>query len=153
MSAKIRQSWTELKPLITRWLPYKLWLISLVAMLGSLYFSEIRHINPCPLCWYQRIFAYPNAILIGLTIWQRDRRAWLYVAVLALGQAAVALYHVMLQAGVPGIAASCSTNIATTCAKAYPVLGPLTLPQLSLIASLVVLTGSIWLYHQKKAAS
>lgn len=151
MSDKISLTWSKIKPQAIRWLPYKLWLISLVAMLGSLYFSEIRHINPCPLCWYQRIFAYPNAILIGLIIWKKDRRAWLYTAVLALGQVAVALYQVLLQAGVRGIASSCSTNIATTCAKAYPVLGPLTLPQLSLIAGLTILIGSIWLYRHHRA--
>ncbi|MCY1049725.1 disulfide bond formation protein B, partial [Mammaliicoccus sciuri] len=35
------------------------WVIALVAMLGSLYFSEIRQFVPCTMCWYQRICMYP----------------------------------------------------------------------------------------------
>lgn len=31
---------------------YSTWLVALVAMLGSLYFSEIREYIPCELCWY-----------------------------------------------------------------------------------------------------
>ncbi|MCT6817751.1 MAG: disulfide bond formation protein B, partial [Lysinibacillus fusiformis] len=33
-----------------------IWIVSAVATLGSLYFSEIRHYEPCKLCWIQRIF-------------------------------------------------------------------------------------------------
>ena len=35
-------------------------IVSLVATLGSLYFSEIRGFEPCTLCWYQRILMYPD---------------------------------------------------------------------------------------------
>lgn len=31
---------------------YVAWLVSVVATLGSLYFSEIRGFVPCELCWY-----------------------------------------------------------------------------------------------------
>ena len=31
------------------------WAASVIAMFGSLYFSEIRQFEPCELCWYQRI--------------------------------------------------------------------------------------------------
>ncbi|TML06987.1 MAG: disulfide bond formation protein B [Actinobacteria bacterium] len=31
--------------------------ISIVAVGGSLYLSEVAHFVPCKLCWYQRIFA------------------------------------------------------------------------------------------------
>ena len=35
------------------------WAASVIAMFGSLYFSEIRQYEPCELCWYQRIVMYP----------------------------------------------------------------------------------------------
>ena len=34
-------------------------LVALLATLGSLYFSEVAHFEPCRLCWYQRIAMYP----------------------------------------------------------------------------------------------
>ncbi|UZM99013.1 disulfide bond formation protein B [Lysinibacillus sp. MHQ-1] len=37
-----------------------IWIVSAVATLGSLYFSEIRHYEPCKLCWIQRIFYVPD---------------------------------------------------------------------------------------------
>ncbi len=39
-------------------------LISLIAMMGSLYFSEIMKFVPCTLCWYQRIAMYPLVIIL-----------------------------------------------------------------------------------------
>ncbi|HEV3362566.1 MAG TPA: disulfide bond formation protein B, partial [Acidimicrobiia bacterium] len=29
--------------------------VAAVATAGSLYYSEVAHFPPCPLCWYQRI--------------------------------------------------------------------------------------------------
>lgn len=40
-----------------------IWLVSLVATLGSLYFSEVRGYEPCELCWYQRILMYPIVLI------------------------------------------------------------------------------------------
>ena len=40
------------------------WAASVIAMFGSLYFSEIRQYEPCELCWYQRIVMYPFVIII-----------------------------------------------------------------------------------------
>ena len=36
-----------------------IWTVSLIATLGSLYFSEVRNYIPCEMCWYQRILMYP----------------------------------------------------------------------------------------------
>ena len=38
-------------------------LLSLAAVVGSLSFSEIVGFPPCELCWIQRIFMYPQAII------------------------------------------------------------------------------------------
>jgi hypothetical protein len=49
------------------------WIVALVATLGSLYYSEIAGFNPCNLCWWQRIFIYPQAFLLGLAYFRRDK--------------------------------------------------------------------------------
>ena len=37
---------------------YIAWIIALLAVIGSLYFSEIKGFAPCALCWFQRIAIY-----------------------------------------------------------------------------------------------
>ena len=53
---------------------YFAWLISLVAVLGSLYYSEVLHFEPCRLCWYQRIAMFPLAIFLGVAFYQNDQK-------------------------------------------------------------------------------
>lgn len=48
-----------------------IWIVSAVATLGSLYFSEIRHYEPCKLCWIQRIFMYPIVIMATVAFIQK----------------------------------------------------------------------------------
>ncbi|MCS0543365.1 disulfide bond formation protein B, partial [Aeromonas veronii] len=45
---------------------------ALISTLGSLYFSEIQKFVPCELCWYQRIFMYPLAIILGIAIFKKN---------------------------------------------------------------------------------
>ena len=40
-------------------LPAVAWLQAVIATTGSLYFSEVMHLSPCTLCWYQRLMMYP----------------------------------------------------------------------------------------------
>ena len=58
------------------------WFIALAAMLGSLYYSEIRGLAPCVLCWYQRILMYPQVLLLGLAIVKNDRGIADYILLL-----------------------------------------------------------------------
>ncbi|WP_370294668.1 disulfide oxidoreductase [Rossellomorea marisflavi] len=51
---------------------YVAWIVSLAAMLGSLYFSEIKGFIPCDLCWFQRIFMYPLTLILGVATFQHD---------------------------------------------------------------------------------
>src|SRR3989344_7855918 len=46
--------------------------IALFATSGSLFFSEIAHFTPCKLCWYQRIFMYPQLLLLGIATIKND---------------------------------------------------------------------------------
>ena len=74
-----------------------IWGISLVAMLGSLYFSEIRGYEPCTLCWYQRILMYPIVIIATVAYIQKNAKIALTTAVFSIIGAAMSLYHYSLQ--------------------------------------------------------
>ena len=49
-----------------------MWTQSLIAVLGSLYYSEIVGYIPCELCWIQRIFMYPLVIIFGVALIKRN---------------------------------------------------------------------------------
>jgi disulfide bond formation protein DsbB len=60
--------------------------ISLLASLFSLVYSEIIGFAPCYLCWYQRVFIFPMVFLFGTAIWSKERKIVKYVLpVLSVG--------------------------------------------------------------------
>jgi len=76
-------------------------LISLVATLGSLFYSNVLGYPPCKLCWYQRIFMYPQVFLylIAMNSKKNERSIiWnsLFLSFIGLF---IAGYHYMLQLG------------------------------------------------------
>lgn len=73
--------------------------VATVATLGSLYLSEVEGFVPCLLCWVQRGFMYPLAILLIVAAWKPFRwAAQIVVALSALG-GLVAVYHYGEQRG------------------------------------------------------
>lgn len=73
------------------------WATSLIAMLGSLYFSEIMKYEPCELCWYQRILMYPMVIILGVAYVRKDSKMALYSMILSGIGTLVSLYHYSIQ--------------------------------------------------------
>lgn len=78
---------------IQRYSLYLAWLVSLAATGGSLYFSEVQGFIPCDLCWYQRIFMYPQAILLGIACYRGDRRIISYLLPVNIIGLLISLYH------------------------------------------------------------
>jgi disulfide bond formation protein DsbB len=77
---------------------YYAWILACVATLASLYFGEIKHHEPCSLCWYQRIAIFPLAILLGIAAFRNDAKMIPYYALpLSLLGLLFALIHVILQ--------------------------------------------------------
>jgi len=76
------------------WLAF---LIAAVATSGSLYYSESAHLEPCRLCWFQRIAMYPLAVVLLVAALRRDRAVrWYVVPVAGIG-ATVSLYHYVVE--------------------------------------------------------
>jgi disulfide bond formation protein DsbB len=85
------------------WLLFFAWVVALVANLGSLYYSEVRLFLPCELCWYQRIFMYPQALILFLALWRSDYGVWPYSLALSLVGGSISLLH-LAQQKLPGFA-------------------------------------------------
>ena len=54
-------------------------LISLMASVFPLVYSEVIHFVPCYLCWWQRIFMFPLVFVFGVALWDKDRKVIRYV--------------------------------------------------------------------------
>ncbi|OGD87749.1 hypothetical protein A3D81_01650 [Candidatus Curtissbacteria bacterium RIFCSPHIGHO2_02_FULL_40_17] len=110
-----------------------------VATLGSLYFSEIKHLEPCVLCWYQRILMFPIAIILAVAIIRKDKNVAYYVLPLSILGALVAFYQYLLQmtplSGVNPI--SCS-SLEPCSAIQVLYLGFITIPFLSMSAFIII---------------
>jgi len=74
------------------WVLYFAWLVSVLATLGSLYFSEIKGFIPCDLCWFQRIFMYPLVVILGIGTFQSDISVKKFVLPLSIVGGLISLF-------------------------------------------------------------
>lgn len=113
---------------------YAAWLTALGATLGSLFFGEVMELPPCSLCWYQRIFMFPLALLLPVGIVLRDARVvWYCLPLVAIGLG-IAGYHNLIDYGViPESLAPCTEGVSC---KTRPIewFGFVTIPALALAA-------------------
>ena len=89
----------DILALVGTWGLKVLFLLSLTGSIMTLVYSDILGFEPCPLCWWQRIFLYPQIILFGMALWKEKYReaAIDFAIVLSMIGAAFALYHHALQ--------------------------------------------------------
>jgi len=108
--------------------------MSLAGMISSLFFSEVLKFTPCVLCWWQRIFLYPIAIISFIATMKKDLGVIKYLQPLSFIGLLIALYHNFLVWGIiPEKAAPCVNGISCI-EQPFALLGFVTIPFLSLIA-------------------
>lgn len=116
------------------------WIASLIATLGALFVGEIMGQVPCELCWYQRIFMFPLAIMLGVALYISDFSAYRYALPLVLLGGLIALYHSLLFLGlIPQPIVPCGTGPSCSSADMV-ILGQVPLPLLSLGAFATIAT-------------
>lgn len=114
------------------------WVTSLIAMGGSLFFSEQMAFIPCTLCWFQRILMYPLTIILGIAIYKNDKEIYKYVLPFSVIGIGVSSYHYLFQK-VP------SMDEFSACTGGVPCSGQyinwfhfVTIPFLALIAFTII---------------
>ncbi|MFO1446162.1 disulfide bond formation protein B [Bacillus sp. Bva_UNVM-123] len=129
---------------------YIAWIVSIVATLGSLYFSEIRGFIPCELCWYQRILMYPLVLILGIGTFQSDFSIKKFVLPMALIGWLISFYHYLIQK-VPGFAEIKPCVNGVPCSAQYiNWFGFITIPFLALTAFTIII---ILMFLLKKSSS
>lgn len=114
------------------------WVIALAATLGALFVGEIMGQSPCVLCWYQRIFMFPLAILLAFAALSDDRHVARYGMALAVPGGLVALYHALLYAGIVPARITPCTASGPSCSDANMLVLGLPLPYLSVLSFILI---------------
>lgn len=110
------------------------WLIAAASTLGALFFGEVMQLPPCTLCWYQRIFMFPLTLILPLGLFPLDRKVVRYGLALAVPGALVAVFHLLLVAGViPESIKPCTQGVPCS-ETVIEWFGFLTIPLLSAVA-------------------
>ena len=123
---------------IKKYALYLIFIISLLATLGSLYFSNVLGWAPCVLCWYQRILLYPLVIISAVGIIFKDAKVYRYILPFSILGILVALFHNLLYWKIiPESAAPCLNGVSCT-AKYLELFGFITIPLLSLLAFILI---------------
>jgi len=126
--------------LIQQYALYFAWVIALIAVFGSLFYGEVLHMEPCRLCWYQRIGMFPLALFLGIAYYKNEPKIALYSLPLVVFGGVSALYQSLMQVFPKlHIAALCGEGTPCTLAGNTPFLS---LAAFAAIALLILFQSS-----------
>lgn len=117
------------------------WLIALGSTLSVLFIGEVMGQTPCVLCWHQRAFMFPLAVILGIACFGTDGAVWRYALPLAAIGAILAGWHTLLFTGlVPAALEPCGAGPSCS-SENMTILGGVPIPLLSVAAfgALIVL--------------
>ena len=128
-----------------------LFIVSLGAMIGSLSYSEIVGFIPCDLCWIQRIFMYPQALLAYIGLVKKEKNIVDYILPLSILGAIVSLYHSLIHWRViSGSFLACTSSLTAPCAKVYVLeYGYITIPFMA-FTTFTYLIAITLIYYKSK---
>lgn len=123
-----------------------------MAMIVSLYFSQVMNLQPCVLCWYQRILMYPLVIVLLVGLWKNDKHIHWHVLPFSVLGMVISLYQYLLQYSIihSGTITQCTSTVPCE-AKQYELLGFITIPLMA-FAAFTLITLCMILHHHKTKA-
>ena len=123
-------------------------IVVVLATAGRLFYSEIAGYEPCKLCWFQRIFMYPQVVLLSLALWKRDSNISLYSLWLSGIGAVIAGYHYLLQIGVTSGVPCAAVGYSASCSQRFVLQhGYITIPMMAFTAFLMI---AVFMVIQRK---
>ena len=126
------------------------WITAIIAMGGSLFFSEKMGFIPCVLCWYQRILMYPLVLFLGIAFYRNDRSIYKYVLPVSILGMLLSGTHYALQK-IPAIQEFSVCTSGVPCSGQYiNVLGFITIPFLALCAFAMITVSMLVLRKSTK---
>jgi len=123
------------------------WLASMIAIIGSLFFSEVMMFPPCIMCWYQRICMYPLGIILLIALFPLDTKVLKFSQpFVAIGLFFAVYQNLLYYKILPESVQPCSQGVSCT-SDYINWFGFITIQLLSLVAFIVI---ALLLYLFKK---
>lgn len=120
-----RQDWALL---------FAAWTVALLSTFGAIFIGEVMGKTPCLLCWFQRAFMFPLAVILAVACYTSDAGVWRYALPVAGVGLLIAVYHNLLFWGVlPEEIQPCGTGPSCSSAD-LNLIGFIPIPVLSLAA-------------------
>ena len=114
------------------------WIVALVAMLGSLFFSLVMEFTPCILCWYQRIAMYPLVATILIDLLSFPKVNFRYSFPLIIIGLFLSIYHNLIHYDIiPQSISPCVSGVPCS-TKYIDIFGFITIPMLSFMAFVII---------------
>ncbi len=126
-----------------------IWVVSLVATIGSLFFSEILKYEPCKLCWIQRILMYPISITGIIAIVRKDYNYIVYILPLSILGVFISSYHYAIQKGIIFIENDQFCGRIPCVGQYINWFGFITIPFLALTAFVIIFLCALVIYFKK----
>ncbi len=129
--------------------------LSLSAVVGSLAYSQVIGFPPCELCWVQRIFIYPQALLTFIALLKKDKGIVDYLLPFSVIGGAVALYQSFIHWGFSVVSlGGCTALLGGECAKVYVhSFGYITIPFMSFTIFAYAIVAVLLYYKARKIHS
>lgn len=127
---------------------YLIWVFSLIATLGSLYFSEILKYEPCKLCWIQRILMYPIAINGAIAVIRKDYNYVFYAIPLSVLGILISGYHYGIQKSLFSFGSNDFCGRVSCFGQYVNWFGFISIPLLSLVAFTIITLLGVLLYKR-----
>jgi len=133
---------TKREALLKKVAPYArvlAFVVALTATSGSLFYSEVAKFTPCLLCWWQRIFMYPQVLLIGLGVVKKDKDIADYAMAMSLVGGSISLYHYYIQLGGNKFIPCATVGYSINCTQRFSLeFGYITIPMMALSAFVAI---------------
>ena len=131
------------KDFITKFALQFAFAMTLIAMLGSLTYSNVIGFPPCDLCWMQRIFLYPQVFMIGLALWRKESSIFAYTRILSVIGLAVSVWHNFIYYG-GSSPFPCSATASCTAHYVEVLSGIATIPSMALVSFILLFVISFY---------
>jgi len=132
---------------------YFAWIINIVSLAGSMYFSNVMMLPPCVLCWFQRICIFPMSFILAVGFLKKDKNViWYALPLVCIGWI-ISLYHNLLYYKIIQEAISMCTSGISCTSKQIEYFGFITIPLMAYTSLTLTLICLIIFYRNSKKES
>ena len=125
-------------------------IIAIAATISSLFYSTIAGFAPCSLCWWQRMFLYPQAIILAAAAFIKDKHIKLFCLTFSIIGGAISAYHSYLQFGGNPLIPCAAAGASVQCTFRYFLeFGYITIPTMALTTFVLIILLMLLKKHRR----